>query len=50
MYVGNKKCSEKGKRDDLSEIVDGFKRFRTLTAMSVSNHVSENQEKLLISF
>ena len=34
-----------GEWDDVSEIVNGFKRFETLTAMSVSNHISEYQEK-----
>ena len=46
VYVGNKI----DEWDDLSEIVNGFKTFGTLTRMSVSKHVSEYQEKLLISF
>ena len=36
--------------DDLIKIVDGFKRFGTLLTMSVSNHVSDYQEKLSIPF
>ena len=37
-------------RDNLSKIADGLKRFETLTTMSILNHVSEYQKKLLISF
>ena len=49
IYIGNKKWNRIGEWDNLSEIMDGFKKF-VLATINISNRVSKCQENLLIPF
>ena len=49
IYIWNKKWNRIGEWDNLSEIMDGFKKF-VLATINISNRVSKCQENLLIPF